>query len=60
VPDEVIFDLGLFYVPLLGLLYAAAVAFVAFYAITRDKHEASVRRLAAEAGADGIEAPGPQ
>ena len=60
VPDEVIFDLGLFYVPLLGLLYAAAVAFVAFYAITRDKHEASVRQLAAEAGADGIETPGPQ
>ncbi|MDO8409314.1 MAG: MFS transporter [Phenylobacterium sp.] len=60
VPDEVIRNLGMLYVPLLGLLYAAAVAFVAFYAITRDKHEASVRQLAAEAGADGIETPGPQ
>ncbi|MDP1617505.1 MFS transporter [Phenylobacterium sp.] len=60
VPEEVIFNLGLLYVPLLGLLYAAAIAFVAFYAITRDKHEASVRQLASEAGADGIETPGPQ
>ena len=60
VPEAVIRNLGLLYVPLLGVLYAAAVAFVAFYAITRDKHEASVRQLAAEAGADGIETPGPQ
>ena len=60
VPEAVIRNLGMLYVPLLGVLYAAAVAFVAFYAITRDKHEASVRQLAAEAGADGIETPGPQ
>jgi len=60
VPEEVIRNLGMLYVPLLGALLAAAVGFVAFYSITRDKHEASVRKLAAEAGADGIETPGPQ
>ena len=60
VPDEVIRDLGLLYVPILGALYAAAIAFVAFYGITREGHRESVARLAAEAGADGIEEPGPR
>ena len=59
-PDEVIRDLGLLYVPILGALYAAAIAFVAFYGITREGHRESVARLAAEAGADGIEEPGPR
>ena len=60
VPDEVIRDLGLLYVPILGALYAAAIAFVAFYGITREGHRESVARLAAAAGADGIEEPGPR
>ncbi len=60
VPEDVIRNLGLLYVPLLGTLLAAAVGFVAFYSITRDKHQASVRQLAADAGADGIETPGQQ
>lgn len=60
VPETVIRNLGLLYVPTLGALYVAAIAFVAFYGITREGHRESVARLAAEAGADGIEEPGPR
>ncbi|MEW6018247.1 MAG: MFS transporter [Pseudomonadota bacterium] len=60
VPEAVLRDLGLLYVPVLGGLYAASIAFVAFYAITREGHAESLRKLAADAGADGVETPGPQ
>ncbi|WP_333586034.1 MFS transporter [Phenylobacterium sp.] len=60
VPEAVLRDLGLLYVPVLGALYAASIVFVAFYAITREGHAESLRKLAADAGSDGIETPGPQ
>jgi Na+/melibiose symporter-like transporter len=62
VDPAIVQRLGLVYLPVLGGLYAAAIAFVSLYGITREGHEASLRRLAAAAElahADEAEPPGP-
>lgn len=57
VAPEVVRNLGLVYLPVLGGLYGAAITFVSLYRITRESHEESLRKLAADA--DAIEEPAP-
>jgi Na+/melibiose symporter-like transporter len=45
VPDEVIFDLGLVYGPMLMVFYLLALASIAFYQITRTGHDDRVTTL---------------
>jgi glycoside/pentoside/hexuronide:cation symporter, GPH family len=47
VDPGVVRDLGLVYLPTLGLLYGAAIFFVSLYKITRESHAESLRKLAA-------------
>lgn len=49
VDPTVIRNLGLVYLPVLGVLYGAAIIAVSLYKITRESHEDSLRKLAAAA-----------
>ncbi len=49
VSDDVIRNLGLVYIPAHALTYLAAVGSMAFFRITRERHEANLARLAAAA-----------
>lgn len=59
VADGVVSNLGFTYLMVLGGLYGAAILCVSLYKITREGHEESLRRLAAQAEAvEGGEGPG--
>ena len=45
VPQETLFDLAYIYVPVLFFFYLLAVAALGFYRISRDDHEANLKRL---------------
>jgi GPH family glycoside/pentoside/hexuronide:cation symporter len=49
VSEEVIMNLGVVYLVVLAVLYAAAIFCVSIYRITREGHEESLRKLAAQA-----------
>ena len=46
VSGHVVRNLGLVYIPALALTYLAAIGAMAFFRITRDRHEANLARLA--------------
>lgn len=45
VPKEVLFDLGVLYVPIIWLLWGSMIAAIWFYRIDQDKHEENLRIL---------------
>ena len=49
IPPEVLFDLGLYYVPTLWLLWAAMLIAIGFYRIDQAKHEENLRKLKSQA-----------
>lgn len=55
VSKDILHGLALIYLPVLGVLYAIALAILSLYRIDRSTHEANVRRLAELAGAGASE-----
>lgn len=46
VPEDTLMRLGWYYIPVVALLQAAAIAVIATYSINRETHEANLRKLA--------------
>jgi Na+/melibiose symporter-like transporter len=51
VPQEVVTNLALIYIPVIMVLYGAALGVMTFYNITRESHQETLRTLAAKAQA---------
>jgi Na+/melibiose symporter-like transporter len=53
IDPQIVRDFALVYLPVVIVLYLAAMAIVGLYPITRDTHEENLRRLAAETAQAG-------
>ena len=53
VPEDVLWNLGAAYVPAIWALFACVIAIISFYDIDREKHEATLRKLAERGAAGG-------